>query len=58
MTDISLKTEYHTCTVYPVNEERLVATLVIDSRVQLRFGKTKLIHSGCMQSKKANSFLG
>lgn len=39
------------------SEWRLVTTLAIDSEVQLKFGNTKPIHSGCMQNKKANSFL-
>lgn len=32
--------------------------MVIGSEVQLKFGKTKLIYSGCMKSKKASCFFG
>lgn len=52
-----MKTEYHACTIYPLNEERSEATSVIDSEAQLKLGKTQLIDAGCMQSKKVNSFL-
>lgn len=52
-----MKTEYHGWTIYPLNEERSEATLVIDSEAQLKLGMIQLIDAGCMQSKKVNSFL-
>lgn len=53
-TDFLLKTE---C-LYNFSSKwrKISSNLVIDTEVQLKFGKTKLIYSGCMQSMKVNGF--